>query len=112
MLFIPYSVRGDLKTVFLENINYIKSAGRKILIDTADEMIEFYGRMKAIIPFLDNRFYKSHNSLVVNFTKIKSFEKNEVFFINGNSVYIGNHNLSHTKKEYKNYLEKIARDIM
>lgn len=112
MTFIPYRVRGDLRRVFLENIIYIKSAGRKIIVDTVDGVIEFYGYMREIIPLLDSRFCKSHGSLVVNLTMINHFENNEVMFKNGDSIHIGNHNLSRTKKIYMNYLEKIARDIL
>ena len=111
MSFIQYRVRGDLGRVSLDIINYIKSAGRKIVIDTVDDVIEFYGNMREIMPSLDSRFCKSHGSLVVNLTMIEHIEKNEVKFKNGDSVYIGNHNLSLTKKKYKSYLEETAMVI-
>lgn len=112
MLYIPFTVRGDYKKVLLDDIIYINSERRKIFIHTVSEEFSFYGNIKSVIPWLDDRFYKCHGGLIVNFVKINEFEEQRIIFLNGDSVQIGIHNLRLTKKQYRAYMEKIAYLIL
>lgn len=60
----------------------------KIIMHTEKRQVEFYGKLKEV-EGLDERFYRCHNSYVVNKDNIKSVDKKtrEVHMINGETCF-------------------------
>lgn len=58
-------------------IIYFQTTGinGKIRVSTIDEQLEFYGKLKDIEKQLDERFYKSHKSCIINKDHIKMINK-------------------------------------
>jgi DNA-binding LytR/AlgR family response regulator len=86
MLFIPLTFDGYCHKVFVDRINYIRSQGRRIIINTKDETIDYYGRLTTVIPWLNDKFYQSHSCLIVNLHNIEEFTDKQVIFVNGSIV--------------------------
>lgn len=53
-----------------------------------NRQVEFYGKLKEIVE-LDSRFYRCHNSYVVNKDNIAEIDmkKREVYMVNGEVCY-------------------------
>lgn len=108
MLFIPFTVRGNPEKVLINDINYIKSEGRKILISATCEDIHFYGNLTNVVPILDDRFYQCHGRLFINLSRIDRFETKAVCFFDGSFISIGVNNLRKAKNVYREYIRLMA----
>ena len=104
--FVLFKANGEFVKVYPKEVYYIKNQGRKIQVHFSDHSLDFYNSVSKIKTWFDSSFYLCHSSLLVNFDKIKTFEKQGIQFINGKKVCIGIHNLRKTKKAYKQYLEE------
>lgn len=111
-LFITFTFRGELKKVFLNDINFIKHKGRKIQVHTIGFTSEYYGCVRDMAAWLDYRFYTSHSRLIVNLANIDAFLEKSIRFLSGDSVPIGVNNLRLTKHKYQDYLRRRAYEIM
>ncbi|EDX66419.1 LytTR family DNA-binding domain-containing protein [Bacillus cereus] len=60
----------------------------KIILHGMNRQVEFYGKLKEIVE-LDSRFYRCHNSYVVNKDNIAEIDmkKREVYMVNGEVCY-------------------------
>ncbi|KQY93536.1 two-component system response regulator [Paenibacillus sp. Root52] len=60
----------------------------KIILHAHNRQVEFYGKLKAL-PEMDNRFYRCHNSYVVNKDNIAEIDiaKREIRMVNGQICY-------------------------
>lgn len=88
----------------LQRVFHVKSGGRefhiefdkilffeisdrihKIKLHATDRKIEFYGQLSKINDELDNRFYRCHNSYLINTNKIKEIDTKLriIHFVNG-----------------------------
>jgi len=62
----------------------------KVVVHTADRQIEFYAKMKDIEEKLDDRFYRSHKSYLVNKDNIREIDtaKRCIYMINGEECLV------------------------
>lgn len=71
---------GDrILTIDLDNIILFETSSsvHKINLYTENKVIEFYGKIKDLCSLLDDRFYRCHQSYIVNKDKIKEIDKRE-----------------------------------
>lgn len=66
------------------------TTAHKLIIHAFDRQIEFYSKMKDILPQLDERFYRCHNSFIVNKEFIKEIDLNKrcIYMTNGEECLI------------------------
>ena len=62
----------------------------KVILHCENRQVEFYSKMKEIEKLLDERFYRCHNSFIVNKDKIKEIDtkKRIAFMANGEECFI------------------------
>ncbi|AQY50133.1 accessory gene regulator protein A [Listeria weihenstephanensis FSL R9-0317] len=67
--------------LFLET----SAKARRIILHAKDRQIEFYGRMKGLDEKLDERFFRTHRSFILNTDKIESinYSKGTITVVNG-----------------------------
>lgn len=94
--------RGLFK-IYYQDIIYIETSGRKTLIITKNDSIISYKTMKQHMEELDNRFYRCHESFIVNMFYIEKIEKFNVTLKNGAEIMIGKNRKSGFMKELTLY---------
>ncbi|WP_277750313.1 LytR/AlgR family response regulator transcription factor [Halobacillus litoralis] len=72
----------------------------KIIMHTDSRQVEFYGKLKEV-ESLDDRFYRCHNSFVVNKDNIQSIDKKsrEITMVNGESCFASSRYMKGLNKE-------------
>lgn len=76
-----------LYSLNIDQIYFFEKFERKIEIVLYDKRISFYGSFKALELVLDKRnFIKCHKSYIINYHKIYSIDKDEVYFHNMNNI--------------------------
>ncbi len=99
-VFIKYG-NGTMR-IYESDIQYIETSGKKIIIHTVFDKIECYQRLNKIFTNLSKeRFYRCHNSFIVNLDMIKQ--------VNENSVFLGiDIKIPISKNRKKELMDKIA----
>ncbi len=70
------------RSVKFQSIFYCEVINRIIYIHTADEVIEYYGRLEHLGSELDSRFYRCHRSYFVNLEHIVTYSNGEIILDN------------------------------
>lgn len=97
-------IGGSCRRIPYSSILYLESNGRKIILHTLEEKIEFYGKMNEEEERMRTEFYRCHRGYLVSFSQITGYDSSNIFLKNGESIFL-------SKKKYadfvKNYMEYI-----
>ncbi len=102
--YIPMVTASECRRVFLEDILYIETIERKIIIHTLECRYSFYGKINNLEKYLDSRFTHCLKSLVVNFDMVISMKSGTIYLYGGKTLLIGQHNFIKAKQRYAYYI--------
>ncbi|MCI8281690.1 MAG: response regulator transcription factor [Lachnospiraceae bacterium] len=91
----------------LSEIYYAESSGRKILLHTQREIVEFYGRMQELERRLGNDFFRCHRGYLVHLQYVSGYDAVTVFLKNGESVYLAKQKCGEFAAAYAAYLRRV-----
>jgi len=74
--------------IFLKEIIYIETCGRKTMIHTLEECILSYRSMKNHEVKLNRNFIRCHSSYIVNMKHIKGYKGYEIYLLNGDKIWV------------------------
>ncbi|MGK0315182.1 MAG: two-component system LytT family response regulator [Saprospiraceae bacterium] len=96
------ATREDRIVIQMDDIQYIKSDSNYTIIQTTTQKHIFAKTLKAISEKLDNRFYRLHQSYIINVTKIQryNYQDQSVELSDGVSIPISRAK----KKEFLEFL--------
>ena len=103
-LFIPLIKAREAAKVFVEDILYIETDGRKVGIHIDGERLCMYAKLAELEGFLDKRFYKCHSRCIINLDKVVKMKNQEVVFDNGARVYLSRQKFTDAIRFYKGYI--------
>jgi len=85
-------ISDRIVNIELSQIIFIETSvtAHKLIIHAVDRKLEFYSKMKDILSKLDKRFYRCHNSFIVNKDYIKEIDMKErcIHMTNGEQCLI------------------------
>lgn len=98
-LFIHPKNKNTSSYVLINDITYLESYGRILIIHTDDEDMEWYNPIsKAEQELKKYKFIRCHKSYIVNLTAVKSMKDNSVIVLkNGQQIPIGRKYISDVK---------------
>jgi len=96
--------RGQIVSIPLREIYFIKSKGHTVLIHKQDEIITAYERLENIVRTLPVGFYQCHKSYIVNMSRIQRFKVNDILLKNGESVPVSRARYADTRDAYFGYM--------
>lgn len=107
--FIPIVKAREAVKLFIGDILYIESDGRKIAVRAGEETYCMYAKLADIEEFLDTRFYKCHSRCIINLEKVIRMKNQEIIFEGGEQIYISRQKFTDAIRFYKGYLLKKDR---
>lgn len=84
-----------------DKIIYAEVFDRKIILHTAEENIEYYGKMKELEKSLGDGFYRPHRAYLVNFAYIKKYDASTIFLEKGKALM--------AKQNYQDFVKSYLR---
>ena len=93
-----------------DDIIYIEKKLRKINMHTADQIIEFYGKLSDIALLLDERFMYCHRSYLINMDKIVWMQRNEIYVVSDEIISFGRDTFGKAKKIFGRYLLEVRSE--
>lgn len=109
--FVPVVNRKDCCKVWLEDILYIESEGRRVRIVTENKVYYMYAKLSDLTPYFegDARFFQCIKGMVVNFDHVFAMEEQEIFFRNGTKYMLGRASFLKTKQTFICYLRNFNK---
>ena len=99
--------RQTMFAVRLDTIVFMEQECREITIHLAwGEDIRFYGEYDRMMPWLDRRFVRPHQSYVINMQQIRRLGKNEALLFSGDTIVMGNQCFALLRKAYREYIRE------
>lgn len=96
--------------VRVSDVVLIERNRRKLRIITDYRIYDFYGKMEAIEPMLDERFFPCLKGCYINFERVVRMTEQSIFFDNGMVYSLGRENFLRTKHQFKEYLKKVMKN--
>lgn len=84
-----------------DKIIYAEVFDRKIILHTAEEDIEYYGKMKELAKSLGDGFYRPHRAYLVNFAYIRKYDASTIFLEKGRALM--------AKQNYQDFVKSYLR---
>lgn len=91
-----------LSCIQLNKILYLEKQLRKIVIVTYGEPVDFYGKFEDIVPQLDQRMIRCHNSFIVNMDYVDGIENCD-FLIGNRRIPISKKRLTEVRDRCLHY---------
>lgn len=86
----------------LQDIFFIDSSNKKVLVHTEGETYEVYGTMEAMELALGAGFFRCHRCFLVNLSKVASYTSDAIFLTGGRTVLL-------SRKKYGEFVKAFLR---
>lgn len=97
------------RSVSQDDIYYIESSNRKIIVYGRDEKIECYGKIGELEKELKKGFFRIHRGYLVNMKYVESYNRTEVRIKNSSSLLISKYKYQDFVQAYLTYLSEDNR---
>ena len=95
-----------IRNVPADDIIYIESNNRKVILHTKKEMIEYYDKIGELEKALKPEFFRIHKGYLVHMRDIEYYGRTEVHMKNGDDLLISKYRFQDFVKTYENYISK------
>lgn len=92
------------RNVPADDIYYIESNNRKIIVHMCDETIECYGKIGELEQELREGFFRIHKGYLVNMKYVEGYNRTEVMVKNGNSLLLSKYKYQDFAKAYQDFI--------
>lgn len=90
------------------DINYVECYKRHVLYHTNQKIYDTLGTLQdAMDKLRPHGFYQTHQGYIVNFNKVREFEKNDVILKNGEKVMMSIRKRIEVMQAYAEYIRKV-----
>lgn len=103
--FLLIKVDGVTKKIFLQDIFYIESQNKKVVIHTTNEIFEVYGKMDAYEIALAENFFRCHRCYLVNMAKISAYNSDTIQLCNDEKILISAKKFPDFVKSFMDYAQ-------
>jgi len=94
------------RKVLADDIYYIESSNRKIIVFMKSEKIECYGKIGELENELKEGFFRIHKGYLVNMKYVERYSRTEVLMKNGSSLLISKYKYQDFIKAYLDYISE------
>lgn len=91
------------KEVLAEEVYYIESNGRKVILHFQQQNIEYYDKIGRLEQMLKPKFFRIHKGYLVNMRYVSKYDRTEVFMKNQDKLLISKYRYQDFVKAYQEY---------
>ena len=103
--FLLIKVDGVNKKIFLQDILYIESQNKKVVIHTTTQIFEVYGKINSYEIALQDNFFRCHRCFLVNLAKISAYNSDTIQLCNSEKIFISAKKFPDFVKKFLNYAQ-------
>ena len=102
--YIPIINKEETCKVYIEKVLFIEQELRKTIIYTEIDKFWRYGKIDELLRYLDNRFFKCHQSCIINMDKVIRMKEQTIFFENGLKIVMGKEKFKYAKQNFAHHM--------
>ena len=95
---------GNHRRVPVEDILYVENVGRKVILHTKQEAIEYYERMNHLEEVLGDGFYRCHRGYLVALSAVSGYNNTSITVNQGDTIYLSKQKYSEFVKIYSQFI--------
>ena len=95
-------VADGYRRLNMADILFAESEGRKVILYTKQEKLEFYEKMEELEKRLGESFYRCHRGYLVSLAEIDGYDSTSIYMSNGERVYLA-------KRKYGEFVQIYSR---
>ena len=100
--FLYIKTAGKHRRIPVEDILYVENNGRKVILHTRAEKLEYYERMNHLEEVLGERFFRCHRGYLVALWAVSGYDNTSITVEGGEKVYL-------SKKKYAEFAKRYSR---
>ena len=97
---------GAHRRIPVEDILYVENNGRKVIVHTGKEKLEYYERMNHLEEVLGEGFYRCHRGYLVAFSAVSGYDNTSITVNTGDKIYLAKQKYSEFVKLYCRFLKE------
>ncbi len=97
---------GNHRKIPIEDILYVENNGRKVVLHTRTETLEYYERMNHLEEVLGEGFYRSHRGYLVSLSAISGYDNTSITLDQGDRIYLAKQKYGEFVKLYCRFLRE------
>lgn len=102
--FLLVKTAGVHRRVPVEDILYAENSGRKVILHTRTERIEYYERMNHLEELLGEGFFRCHRGYLVALAAVSGYDNTSITLNSGEKIYL-------SKQKYAEFAKRCCRQI-
>lgn len=102
--FLLVKTAGAHRRVPVEDILYAENSGRKVILHTRTEKIEYYERMNHLEELLGEGFFRCHRGYLVALAAVSGYDNTSITLDSGEKVYL-------SKQKYAEFAKRCSQQI-
>ncbi len=99
-------VADGYRKLDIADILYAESEGRKVILHTKQEKLEFYEKMEELERRLGEGFYRCHRSYLVSLSEIRGYDSTSITISNDEQIYLAKRKYSEFVQKYYKFLQE------
>lgn len=104
--FLLVKTAGEHRRVPVGDILYAENSGRKVILHTRTEKIEYYERMNHLEELLGESFYRCHRGYLVALAAVSGYDNTSITLESGEKIYLSKQKYAEFAKRCCAYLQK------
>lgn len=93
---------GQYRKIPVEDILYAENNGRKVILHTRAEQLEYYERMNHLEEILGEGFFRCHRGYLVALAAVSGYDNTSITVDGGEKIYL-------SKQKYAEFVKRYSR---
>ena len=102
--YIPIVRKDETSKVFIKNVMLIEQELRKTMIYAEEGHYWRYGKIDELLRYLDGRFFRCHQSCIINMDKVVKMKEQTIFFENGFKTMMGREKFQCARQNFNRHI--------
>lgn len=98
--------KNQVRKIPADDVYYVESSNRKVILCLRDEKIEFYDKISELEQELQPDFFRIHKGYLINMKYVERYDRTEVRIQNGDSLLISKYKYHDFVNAYLQYISE------
>lgn len=104
--FLLVKIAGEHRRIPVEEILYAENNGRKVILHTRTETLEYYERMNHLEEVLGEGFFRCHRGYLVSLAAVSGYDNTSITVAGGERIYLAKQKYAEFVKRCSQFMRK------
>ena len=104
--FLLIKTAGKYRRIPVEDILYVENNGRKVVLHTHTEQLEYYERMNHLEEVLGEGFFRCHRGYLVALAAVSEYDNTSITVVSGDKIYLSKQKSAEFAKRCSQFMRR------